>query len=63
MIKTHTIVLSDDTIELMYNDILSSRQYLIRLTGWNNYYDIRISKDELQDLANNILKLIENNDR
>lgn len=58
MIKSQTIVFPDDTIELMKNDALSSRQYLLRLTGWNNYYDFRSSEKDLRDLANTILSFI-----
>ena len=63
MIKSQTIVFVDDTVELMKNDSLSSRQYLLRLTGWNNYYDFRSSEKDLRDLANTILSFIgENNE-
>lgn len=58
MIKSQTIIFSDDTVELMKNDILSSRQYLLRLTGWNNYYDFRASKEDLEKLANSILNFV-----
>ena len=58
MIKSQTIVLDDDTIELMKNTSLSSRQYLVRLTGWNNYYDLRASDDDLKQLALAILNFI-----
>lgn len=59
MIKSRTVVFTDDTIELMANMLLSSRQYLLRFTGWNNYYDFRASKDDLKNLANTILSFIE----
>lgn len=63
MIKSQTIILPDDTIELMRNDSLSSRQYLMRLTGWNNYYDLRMSNEELRQLCDTILSFIgEKND-
>lgn len=42
----------------MKNDSISSRKYLIRLTGWNNYYDFRASDDDLKNLANSILSFI-----
>jgi len=58
VIKSQTLFFEDDTIELMKNDSLSNRQYLIRLTGWNNYYDFRASNDELKQLANTILFFI-----
>jgi len=54
MIKTQTIILTDDTIELMHNDMLSSRPYLLRLTGWNNFYDLRLSSEDLANLADSI---------
>lgn len=59
MIKSQTIVLDDDTIELMKNTLLSSRQYLVRLTGWNNYYDLRGGEQDLRILAESILSFIE----
>lgn len=63
MIKSQTLFFEDDTIELMKNDSLSSRQYLVRLTGWNNYYDLRASNNDLKQLANAILIFIgEKND-
>lgn len=58
MIKSQTIFFEDDTIELMKNDSLSNRQYLIRLTGWNNYYDLRASDDDLKQLALAILNFL-----
>lgn len=62
MIKSQTLFFDDDTVELMKNDAVSSRPYLIRLTGWNNYYDFRASEDDLKQLANSILNFIgENN--
>ena len=59
MIKSQTLVFDDDTIELMKNSSLSSRQYLIRLTGWNNYYDLRASETDLRTLAESILSFVE----
>lgn len=58
MIKTKTIFFSDDTVELMHNDSVSTRPFLMRLAGWNNYYDFRLSKDELKELAKTILFFI-----
>lgn len=61
MIKSQTLFFEDDTIELLKNDSLSSRQYLVRLTGWNNYYDFRASKEDLKNLADNIYIFISEN--
>lgn len=59
MTKSQILILEDDTIELLENDLLSRRQYLVRITGWNNYYDFRASKEDLQELGNFILSFIE----
>lgn len=59
MIKSQTLFFEDDTVELMKNDSLSTRQYLMRLTGWNNYYDFRASKENLLEFAKTILSFIE----
>jgi hypothetical protein len=59
VIKSQTLFFEDDTIELMKNDNLSTRQYLIRLTGWNNYYDLRASDNDLKQLALSILNFVE----
>lgn len=58
MIKSQLIEFEDDTIELMKNDSVSSRQYLMRLTGWNNYYDFRGGEQDLRILAESILSFI-----
>lgn len=58
MIKSQSIIFQDDTIELMKNDVISSRQYLMRLTGWNNYYDFRASEEDLRDLVESILNFV-----
>lgn len=62
MAKSQTIIFEDDTIELMKNNVISSRPYLVRLTGWNNYYDFRSSKDDLRNLAKAILLFTEEQD-
>lgn len=59
MTKSQILILEDDTVELLENDLLSRRQYLVRITGWNNYYDFRASKEDLQELGNFILSFIE----
>lgn len=59
MIKSKFIEFENDTIELMKNDSISSRPYLIRLTGWNNYYDFRADEKTLRTLAEYILSFIE----
>lgn len=62
MIKSQTLFFEDDTVELMKNDTVSSRPYLIRFTGWNNYYDFRSSDEDLRTLANTILSFIGDKD-
>lgn len=62
MIKSQSLFFEDYTVELMKNDIISVRQYLIRWTGWNNYYDFRASDEDLRTLANTILSFIGDKD-
>lgn len=54
-----TLIFQDDTVELIHNDLISHRKYLLRLTGWNNYYDLRASKDDLKAFADFITSFIE----
>lgn len=57
------LILQDNIVEVLHNDMLSNRPYLMRLTGWNTQYDFRASKEELENLAGFILSFIgESND-
>lgn len=58
MTKSQILLLENDTVELLRNDLLSRRPYLVRVTGWNDYYDFRASKEELTELSNFILSFI-----
>lgn len=58
MIKSQTLFFEDDTVELLKNDNLTVRPYLMRLTGWNNYYDLRCSEDDLRQLALSIINFL-----
>lgn len=50
-------------MEVLHNDMLSNCPYLMRFTCWNDRYDFRTSKEELENLAWFILSFIgESND-
>ena len=52
------LILQDNIVEVLHNDMLSNRPYLMRLTGWNDRYDFRVSKEELENLAEFILSFV-----
>lgn len=62
MIKSQILLFKDDNIEVFSNSMLSFRPYLLRLTGWNNYYELRASKEELKELADCLYRMIEDAD-
>lgn len=59
MVDNKTIIVDDGCIDLFKNDLLSSRQYLLRITNFNDSFDIRLTKDELMGVAHGILYFVE----
>ena len=58
---TTTIIFDDSIIEIQYNDLLKNKPYLVKLTGYiSEYYETRMSGEELRDLADFILQYLEN---
>ena len=58
---TTTIIFDDSIIEIQYNDLLKNKPYLVKLTGYiSEYYETRMSGEELRDLADFIYKYLEN---
>lgn len=51
MNEIKTILFDNDIVEIHKNPNLTVRPYLIRLSGWNNHYEIRMSKIELKGLV------------
>lgn len=58
---TTTIIFDDSIIEIQYNDLLKNKPYLVKLTGYTSeYYETRMSGEELRGLAEFILKYLDN---
>ena len=55
------VVFEKDTVELLLNDQLSNRPYLLRFTNdYNERYEMRCGKDELKWLSEFLSKQIGN---
>lgn len=58
---TTTIIFDDSIIEIQYNDLLKNKPYLVKLTGYiSEYYETRMSCEELRGLADFINQYLEN---
>lgn len=56
--------LSEDIVEVLYNDVVSSKPFLIRLSNYSNEkYDIRLDLYELESLCESLLFMINNHKR
>jgi hypothetical protein len=58
--KTETLDLTNDVVEILHNPMLKYRPFLLRLINFNNEkYELRLdygSLQELIDLLSNVLK-------
>lgn len=61
--NTKYIILQDDIIEIMHNELLKNKPFLIRITNYTNEnYEIRMNQNELINFARNILQYSEKKD-
>lgn len=58
MFKSKHIIFDDDVIEIMRNDFITNKCFLIRLAGWNNTYEMRASEEELRQLSECLISFI-----
>ena len=57
---TTTIIFDDSIIEILHNPNVTKYPYLMRLSGYiSERYETRMSREELRDLAEFILKYLE----
>jgi len=57
--NTKYIVLEDDVISIMYNDLLKTKPFLIRMTNFNNeQYEVRADKEDVEKLIQKLNELI-----
>ena len=59
---TTTIIFDDSIIEIQYNPLLKNKPYLVKMTGYTSeYYETRMSGEELRGLAEFILHYLQQN--
>jgi hypothetical protein len=60
MIKpTRTIILDNDILEILHNEFLAKKPYLIRMINFNNEsYEIRADEDDLYRLYDILGKIL-----
>lgn len=60
--KSNMIVLDEDAIEILVNENLLYKPYLLRLTNYGNErYEMRLSGDDLKVLTDFLNNYLENN--
>lgn len=58
----YMIVLDQDAVEILANENLFYKPYLLRLTNYNNErYEMRLSGDDLKVLADFLNQFVEDN--
>lgn len=53
-----TIILDDYVIDILHNELLSSKPYLLRLTTWSDRHEIRVDENDLKDIISGIQKVL-----
>ena len=58
--RIETIGLSDDMVELLYNDNLNNKPYMVRLTNFSNErYEMVLSRKDIEHLADFLMDYIQ----
>ena len=58
--RIETIGLSDDMVELLYNDNLNNKPYMVRLTNFSNErYEMVLSRKDMEHLADFLMDYIQ----
>lgn len=58
--RIETIGLSDDMVELLYNDNLRNKPYMVRLTNFSNErYEMVLSRKDMEHLADFLMDYIQ----
>lgn len=58
--RIETIGLSDDMVELLYNDNLRNKPYMVRLTNFSNErYEMVLSREDLEKFSSFLNKYLE----
>lgn len=55
-----TIVFDDAVVDILKNDMLSLRPFLIRINGYNSNYEMRFSEEDMKVFAESLLLMVTN---
>jgi len=60
MVTSKTIVFDDAIVDILKNDMLSLRPFLIRINGYNSNYEMRFSEEDMKVFAESLLLMVTN---
>lgn len=60
MVTSKTIVFDDAVVDILKNDMLSLRPFLIRINGYNSNYEMRFSEEDIKVFAESLLLMVTN---
>lgn len=60
MVTSKTIVFDDAVVDILKNDMLSLRPFLIRINGYNSNYEMRFSEEDMKVFAESLLLMVTN---
>ena len=60
MVTSKTIVFDDAVVDILKNDMLSLRPFLIRVNGYNSNYEMRFSEEDMKVFAESLLLMVTN---
>lgn len=63
IMRIETIGLSDDMVELLYNNNLRNKPYMVRLTNFSNeQYEMVLSRKDIEHLADFLKDFLNNSE-
>ena len=60
MVTSKTIVFDDAVVDILKNDMLSFKPFLVRINGYNVNYEMRFSEDDMKVFAESLLLMVTN---
>lgn len=60
MVTSKTIVFDDAVVDILRNDMLSFKPFLVRINGYNVNYEMRFSEDDMKVFAESLTLMVTN---
>lgn len=60
MVTSKTIVFDDAVVDILKNDMLSFKPFLVRINGYNVNYEMRFSEDDMKVFAESLTLMVTN---